>query len=183
MGFFSRKTKQRTWDDICSDLSGLLEESRKRFFRAAVEAVKETGVAAPNDALGGEGDFALKGYQLELVSAFVGRQAYVEEESLEEFDSLMLSQICGDDAEDCMGYVHRYYVQKGEANVKLLNDVVRFITGKMEIDVSIIAGLRVRERIFSTDAQIVSAVVFGDNKLAGELKSRTESAMAKLSRC
>jgi len=182
MGLFSRKPKQRSWEDVCVDLSELLEKSRQSFFQAAVGAVRESGTVVPNATLEGDGDLALRAYQLEVVSAFVGRQGYVAEEDLEKFDSLILDRIGGEDADKCMDYVHRYYVQTGEANVKLLNDLIRFISGAPEIDVSIVAGLRIRELIFSTDAQIVAAAVFGDDKLAGELRSRTETAMPNLDR-
>ncbi|UCH83121.1 MAG: hypothetical protein JSW50_11710 [Candidatus Latescibacterota bacterium] len=178
MGLFSKKSKERTWEDICSDLAKLLEKSRQSFFQATVDAVKAAGKTTPNDTLTGDGDLALKAYQMEVVSSFVGRQAYLAQEHLEEFDSLILQRIGGDDTDKCMEYVRRYYVETGEANVKLINDLIRFISGELEVDVSIVAGLRMRELIFSTDAQIVAAAAFGDTNLAGQLRSRAESAMA-----
>ena len=181
MGFFSKKPKQRDWEDVCSQLSRLMEESRQRFFDAAVKTMEKSGKPVQNASLEGDGELALTAYQLERVSAFVCDLEYVDKRKLDDFDTFLLDQICGEKTDDYMAYIHRYYVQTGEPNVKLINDLIRFISDESEIDVSTVADLQNRERIFAQDAKIVTAVAFGDDKLAGHLMEKTKSAMTKLS--
>lgn len=181
MGWFSKKVSRDSWGEISVNISRMLEEGRERFFRACIRAVQRSEEEVVCESLGGSGDFALKGYQLGLVSAFLGLKGYIDERHAQEFVTPLYAHVCGSHVDECLEYLNRYYVEDGDGTMKLVGDVIRYVTNREEVDAAIAISLLPSELLLSGDAQIVVATCFGDEKVAEELMAGLERASRKFS--
>ncbi len=171
------------WPEISLGISKSLEDDRIRFFESCLERIEKSDSSkVVNRSLAGSADLALKGYQLGIVPAFLEYKQLLREEDAQQFATLLYAQVCGTKIEECLEYLHRYYMEKRDGAIRLVSDVIRYITNSEDVDSTIAMGLLVSEFMLSANAQIWVAVHFRDEILAKQLMDGTKRALEEMAR-
>lgn len=138
MGLFKRLfrnpnyTNSKNWMELLLNLSKGLEECRELWFKACLNEIKEkSNITVQKTHLEGHIDFATKGYQLFLVSLFLGMHKYLPSNNIREFIERLSAQVCGTELEECLEYLIKYstVTEDYKAQMKTFsNDIEKFLT-------------------------------------------------------
>ncbi|HAM50086.1 MAG TPA: hypothetical protein DCP92_05095 [Nitrospiraceae bacterium] len=131
---FNSRRSRRDLHVLATDLCYSLEDLRHLWFNSCYEAFNvEAGegvVKYLNDNLVGEADYAMRAYQLYLVSGFLAEHSYMEPSMTKEFISVLRQQILGTHLDECLLYYGRYSeTNEGQRLSHFCKDITKHITG------------------------------------------------------
>jgi len=164
------------WMIISTRIAGGLEEIRNGFFDWCIRILEldkagkdRLEIPIVCRILGGEGDLAIKAYQLLLASECIG--SYIPDPQANEFAELLYSQICGIKTRETYVYFKRYEESsRSYQHSRFASDVARYISGREPDHIEPLYLARLIPR-FTNKTYMVLAEAFGDQARLRELES------------
>ena len=95
MGFFSKifykPPPREEWSEIALNISRSMESVAEIWFAEAVQTLKESSSEVKNTTLGGDGELALKAYQLFLSANFIASNGYISSDDGKDFADILFA--------------------------------------------------------------------------------------------
>jgi hypothetical protein len=155
-----------------------LEEVRKIWFDSCVKLLRESAKKNSLDIhlvtirLGGEGDLAIRAYQLLLVSNCLAKYTYIPPSQGKDFADILYAQVCGTKVETILSFLSRYHevTDSGTQLFRFSSDVAKYITGNESplAESTLLASTLLP---FAVMNHLVVASCFADDKTVKKLES------------
>jgi hypothetical protein len=157
---------RQDWCDLCV---GFLEDANRRgIFSVPIRRRQFIG----------EGELAVKGFQLWAASNTLGKHQYIPRESGKEFADLLYSQVCGTRLPDVIGYLNRYHEVAGESQqlTRFCLDVAENLTDESSAFI-VSMGLVSMIRYLLVGTATCVATAFGDTATADRMQASLEQQL------
>jgi len=178
MGFFSKMfykpPPKEIWSEIALNISKSIESVGAIWFDKIIDKLIENSHEIKNTTVAGDGELALKAYQLYLSVNFIASNQYISSENGKDFADILFAYVCGNKTNEILEFFGRYVdTEDGDTISRFSIDISSYILGTKSVMGLLLVSPSIIELGLMLDAHI--AKHFGDESTSNKMNQKLQN--------